>query len=164
MKFSLVVVGSSPRLAALQEGGLVMSVELDTWVCASHVVVALRGELDTVDAASTAAAVSAAAMTGQSLILDLAALDFIDCSALGALLGVQERARQAGGGVLLAGPQERVLRIRTLTGLAAGVYVYASVAAAVPTSAAAPPWHAAGRPAASIARPGRTAPFLTGTG
>jgi anti-sigma B factor antagonist len=77
------------------------------------VVVALCGELDMVDAADDAAAVSAVTRGGQRVIVDLSGLGFIDCGALAALLGVHRVARQAGGGVLLAAPQERVLRLLT---------------------------------------------------
>jgi anti-anti-sigma factor len=62
----------------------------------------LRGELDTRDAEDTAVAVAALAAGGQRLIIDLETLDFIDCHAVGALLGVRATARQAGGDVLLA--------------------------------------------------------------
>jgi anti-anti-sigma regulatory factor len=40
---------------------------------------------------------------GQSLIIDMSALDFIDCSALGALLRVQRLARRGGDRVIAAG-------------------------------------------------------------
>jgi anti-anti-sigma factor len=87
----------------------------------------LRGELDTRDAEDTAVAVAALAAGGQRLIIDLEALDFIDCHAVGALLGVRATARQAGGDVLLAAPHGPVLRLLTLLGVPG---VYASVAAA----------------------------------
>ena len=104
------------------------NVELRTRVCRGYAVVALHGELDTRDAEDTAAAVAAAlAAGGQQLIIDLEALDFIDCHAAGALLGVRETARQAGGDMLLAAPHGPVLRLLTVLGVPG---VHASVAAA----------------------------------
>jgi anti-anti-sigma regulatory factor len=41
---------------------------------------------------------------GQILIVDLSALDFIDCSSLGALLRVRGLARRGGGDTVLAAP------------------------------------------------------------
>ena len=103
------------------------SVELRTGVCRGYAVVVLCGELDTRDAGETAAAVAALAAGGQQLIIDLETLDFIDCHAVRALLGVRETARQTGGDVLLAAPQGPVLRLLTVLGVPG---VHASVAAA----------------------------------
>jgi anti-anti-sigma factor len=108
----------------------------------------LRGELDTRDAEDTAVAVAALAAGGQRLIIDLEALDFIDCHVVGALLGVRATARQAGGDVLLAAPHGPVLRLLTLLGVPG---VHASVAAAADSAGR----RDAGRRAVSIARSGR---------
>jgi anti-anti-sigma factor len=68
-----------------------------------HAVAAVRGELDfsSPDAASVIAALTA---RHQVVVVELSALEFIDCSALAALPGVQTPARQSGGDVLLAAP------------------------------------------------------------
>jgi anti-anti-sigma factor len=100
-----------------------VNVELRTRVCGGLVVVALAGELDTTDAVTAAAEVAALAPGGGQLIVDLEGLEFIDCHAVRALLGV----RQAGGDVLLAAPRGAVLRLLTLIGVPG---VHASVAAA----------------------------------
>lgn len=68
-------------------------IELKASACDGHVVVALRGELDITDAADAEAAITALMARGQYLIIDMSALDFIDCSSLGALLRVQRQAR-----------------------------------------------------------------------
>ena len=124
------------------------SVELRTGGCRGYAVVVLCGELDTRDAEDTAAAVAALTAGGQQLIIDLEALDFIDCHAVGALLRVRETARRAGGDVLLAAPHGPVLRLLTLLGVPA---VHASVAAAADSAGR----RDARRRAVSIARPGR---------
>lgn len=103
------------------------NVELLTGLCHGYAVLVLRGELDTGDAEETAAAVAALTAGGRQLIIDLETLDFIDCHAVGALLGAREAARQAGGDVLLAAPRGPVLRLLTVLGVPS---VHASVAAA----------------------------------
>jgi anti-sigma B factor antagonist len=137
----------------------VVSVEMRASV-GGHPVVALRGDLDILDAAEAAAAVTAAVGAGQWLIIDLAALEFIDCSGVRALLGVQRLARQAGGDVLLAAPQGPVLRLVTLLRVADVLGAHASVAAAA--LSAGPAQYADGRPAVSTPRLGRAA--VSGTG
>ena len=116
-----------------------------------HIVVTLRGELDVVDAASVAAALTAAAARNPRVIVDLAALEFIDCCALGALARVREQARQAGGDLLPTAPRGQVRRILALTGLSGVFCVHASVDEA----AAAAGWpRPGGHPAAQVLRRG----------
>ena len=74
------------------------SVDLSTRECDGHVVVALRGELDLVDAADVAAALAAAVAREPRIIVDLAGLEFIDCSGVAALARGRRHAQQAGGG------------------------------------------------------------------
>ena len=130
------------------------TVELLTRSCGVYAVAALRGELDTTDAEAVVGALTVLAADGQQLIIDLEALDFIDCHATGALLGVRTTARQAGGDVLLAAPHGPVLRLLTLLGVPD---VHASVAAAADSAA----WRDAGRRAVSIAQSAGAA--LSGT-
>jgi anti-anti-sigma factor len=84
-------------------------VELKTSVRDGCIVVALRGELDITGAASAEAAITALVARGQSLVIDMSSLDFIDCCSLGALLRMQGLARRGGGDVVLAAPQPRYL-------------------------------------------------------
>jgi STAS domain/Histidine kinase-like ATPase domain len=65
------------------------------------------------------------------IIVDLAALEFIDCCALDALGRVRAQARQADGDLLLAAPRGPVRRILALTGLIDVFSVHASVEDAV---------------------------------
>jgi len=90
-------------------------------------VVVLRGELDIAEAASVAAALKAVAARGRELIVDLAGLEFIDSSSLTALLLAREQARTAGGDLLLAAPQDQVLRVLAAARLAGVFAVHASV-------------------------------------
>ncbi len=101
------------------------SMDLRIRVSEDRVVIALRGELDVTDAASAAAALIAVADRDCDIIVDLAGLEFIDSSGLAALVLARRHARQAGGDLLLAGPQQHVLRVLTITRL---IEVFAMVA------------------------------------
>jgi anti-anti-sigma factor len=105
-----------------------MNVELLARVCGGYVVVP-RGELDTADAKSTASAVAELAEGEQQLIIDLEALEYIDCHALSGFRRARDMARQAGGDMLLAAPHGLVLRLLTLVGVP-GVVASASAVAA----------------------------------
>jgi anti-anti-sigma factor len=61
------------------------SVDLSTRPGDGYVVVELRGELDVADAAAVAAAIAAMAVREPEIIVDLAALEFIDSSGVAAL-------------------------------------------------------------------------------
>ena len=104
---------------------------LSTREYGGHVVVALDGELDVTGAGSVMAVLAAAVARDPRIIVDLAALEFIDCCALGVLGQVRAQARQAGGDLLLAAPRGLVRRILALTGLIDVFSVYASVEDAV---------------------------------
>jgi anti-sigma B factor antagonist len=114
-----------------QEGVVMATAGLGTREYGGHVVVALHGELDIADAAGVMAALAAAAAGNPRIIVDLAALEFIDCCALGVLGRVRAQARQAGGDLLLAAPRGPVRRILALTGLIDVFSVHASVEQAV---------------------------------
>jgi anti-sigma B factor antagonist len=103
------------------------SVDLSTREGDGHVVVMLRGELDVADAVSVAAALAAVAGRNLAIIVDLAGLDFIDSSGIAALARGRKHARHAGGDLVLAAPQQQVLRVLTLTRLIEVFRVHASV-------------------------------------
>jgi len=107
-----------------------VSVDLSTRECDGQVIVALRGVLDVADAVSVAAALTAVAARERDIIIDLAGLEFIDSSGVAALVRGRRQARHAGGELLLAAPQQQVLRVLTLTRLIDVFPVHASVAEA----------------------------------
>jgi len=72
-------------------------------------------------------ALSAAVARGSRVIVDLEALAFMDCSGLSALMSAWKQARQAGGDLLLAAPQQLVLHLLSLTDLTELLPVFASV-------------------------------------
>jgi anti-sigma B factor antagonist len=105
----------------------VFSVDLSTRDGNGHVIVELRGEFDVADAAAVVAAFAAIVVRQPVIIVDLAALDFIDSSGVAALARGRNLARQAGGDLLLASPQHRVVQALTLTRLIDIFPVHASV-------------------------------------
>jgi anti-sigma B factor antagonist len=106
------------------------SVDLITRYCDGHVVVELRGELDIADAADVAAALADVIAREPEVIVDLAGLEFIDCSGVAVLARGRRLARLADGELRLAAPPPRVQRILALTRLTDVLPVYASVAEA----------------------------------
>jgi anti-sigma B factor antagonist len=105
-------------------------VDLNTGECDGHAVVDLRGEPDLADAAGVAAALAAVAAREPDIIMDLAALEFIDSSGVAALARRRKQARHAGGDLLLAAPRQQVMRVLAITRLVDAFSVYASVAEA----------------------------------
>jgi len=123
-----------------------VSMELGSGECDGRVVVALRGELDVADAASVAAALVGVAAREGVTIVDLAGLEFIDSSGLAALVLARMHARQAGGDLLLAAPQQQVLRILTVTRLLEVFSVHGSVEATAADRPGGPRGRAAAHP------------------
>jgi anti-sigma B factor antagonist len=147
-----------------QKAAVMPSVELTTSVCDGHLVVALCGDLDVTGAADAEAAITALVARGQYLVIDMSALDFLDCSALGALLRARALARRGGGDVVLAAPQPLVRRLLALTGNDEVFWVQAGVEAVVAGIASRRKRYSRRRLAVRTARPGRAAPSRTGTG
>ena len=103
------------------------STDLSTRSCDGRSVVALRGELDLVDAAAVAAALTAVAAREPGIIVDLAGLEFIDSSGVAALARGRRQAWQAGGDLVLAAPQQKVRRVLAVNRLTDAFCVYATV-------------------------------------
>jgi anti-sigma B factor antagonist len=111
-------------------------------------VVALRGELNLADAPAVAShLITAVAVCGPSVIVDLADLEGIGYSGLAVLLRVRKWTRRNAGDLPLAAPQPPVRRILEATGLIDVFSVYGSVEEAASSARQ-------GRPRAS-ARQGR---------
>jgi anti-sigma B factor antagonist len=93
-----------------------------------HIVVALRGELDLVDAADVTAVLRAVTALEPRIIVDLSGLEFIDTSGVAALSRGRGQARNAGSHQQLAAPQPQVQRALANIWDADGTGVHASVA------------------------------------
>jgi anti-sigma B factor antagonist len=104
------------------------NVELSVGDFGGYAVVALYDELDLAGVPGVAShLIAAVAACGPSVIVDLAGLEFIDCCGLGVLVRVLKWTRASGGDMILADPQQHVLRILRLTGLTGVFSVYPSV-------------------------------------
>ena len=104
--------------------------KLSTRDCDGHVIAVLSGELDILGAALVTAGLTAVTAREPKVIVDLAGLEFIDCSGIAVLARACKLARHAGGELRLAAPRPRVLRVLTLTRLTDVIPVHASVAEA----------------------------------
>ena len=113
-----------------------LDMDLGSGECRGYAVVALRGELDLMDAAVVADALEAFAAREPRIIVDLSGLEFIDASGVVALSRVRRYARDAGGDMLLASPQRMVRRVLAIIWEGDGFAVHASVAEAAASAAA----------------------------
>jgi len=104
-----------------------VSVELSTREDDGRIVVVLRGELDVTEAAQVAASLAVVAASGRHVIVDLEGLEYIDSSGLAALVLGRQHARRAGFDLMLAAPQQQVLRMLAITRLLDVFAVHACV-------------------------------------
>ncbi len=113
-----------------------LDVDLGSGEYGGYAVVALRGEFDLMDAADVADALEAFAAREPRIIVDLSGLEFTDASGIVALSRVRRHARDAGGDVLLAAPQQMVRRVLSIIWEGDGFAVHASVAEAAASAGA----------------------------
>ena len=94
----------------------------------TYVVLVPEGKFNLVAAPALKARIDDLVASGQShLIVDLHAVDFIDSSGLGALIGGLKAARQKGGDLRVADAGPQVLAVLKLTNLDRILAPYASV-------------------------------------
>jgi anti-sigma B factor antagonist len=104
-------------------------------------VVALRGEFDLADAPGVAShLITAVAVCGPSVIVDLTDLESIGYGGLSVLLRIRKWTRASGGDLPLAGPQPPVRQILEVTGLIDVFSVYPSVDEAAGGARQFPSW------------------------
>jgi len=90
-------------------------------------VVIATGELDVAAAPRLATVLSMATAGPQpSVVLDLSAVDFIDSTALGAIMHASSEAEAAGKGMLVVADEGPVRRLLEITNLTGRVRVFAS--------------------------------------
>jgi anti-sigma B factor antagonist len=97
-------------------------------------LVSLGGELDAHDAPrlrETFAQALERAPGGAPVVLDLAQVSFLDSTALGSIVGLLRRVREAGGDLRVVLPSGPALRIFEITGLDAVLTTYPTRAAAL---------------------------------
>ncbi len=95
---------------------------------AHALVLTLAGEHDAYDAPSLRKAFLAAAeqRDGRVIVLDLAAVSFLDSTGLGTIVGLLRRVREAGGELRVVLPETEARRIFELTALDRSLDVRAS--------------------------------------
>ena len=81
------------------------------------VVVALSGELDIATIDATVEYARSCRRPGTSMVLDVSAVMFCDCSGLRALLRIARETRTDGGEFALSGADPRLTRLLAITGL-----------------------------------------------
>ena len=87
-----------------------------------HTVVALNGEIDIHSAPRMREKLVELISQGRCrIVLDLRAVDFLDSSGLGVIVGALQRVRSAGGDLTVAGAPPQIHRVIEMSGLA-GVF------------------------------------------
>jgi len=90
------------------------------WVgfAGTEVIVSIRGEVDLLTAPELGAIVGSMIAGGhRSLVLDLAACDFMDASGLGVIADAMSRLKSTGGVLTIRSPSPLVVRMLDITGL-----------------------------------------------
>ena len=90
-------------------------------------VITVRGDLDIVTSPQLDEFLSTVEATHTRIILDLAAVDFLDTSALAVIVGHWKKAEAAGGALGLAGARYRYTKTLWITGLADKLTLYETV-------------------------------------
>ncbi|MFF4195788.1 STAS domain-containing protein [Nonomuraea sp. NPDC001831] len=100
---------------------------IDSWDTPGAVVVTVTGEIDTTNALRLQEYLIRAARAGVPVVLDLAAMTFMDSKGLQALIHVHDELRAVGGGLHLAAVQGTPARLLEITGVADFLNVHPSV-------------------------------------
>jgi anti-sigma B factor antagonist len=92
----------------------------------------LSGSLDIATSPTVRASLLEASARGDHrLIVDLTAVDFLDSTGLGALIGAQRRAKEFDGEVRLVVKEGQIVRLLRITGLLKIFAVYSTLSDAV---------------------------------
>lgn len=97
----------------------------------THVVLAVRGEVDIATAPELRERLAETVVAYDAVVVDLERVPFMDSTGLGVLVAAQRRAAAAGHAVVLARPQRIVRNALHLIQLDAAIGVYESVADAL---------------------------------
>jgi anti-sigma B factor antagonist len=98
-------------------------------------VLAVAGEIDVYTAPKLREQIVALVDEGRyDLIIDMSAVDFLDSTGLGVLVGGLKRVRAHDGSLALVCAEERILKIFRITGLTKVFPIHATVDEAVATA------------------------------
>ncbi len=113
-----------------------MDLGLDVSERDGYAVLTVRGEVDVYTAPKfREQLIELVAQGKQRIVVDLDAVDFLDSTGLGVLVGGLKRLRSHDGDLLLVCNQSRIRKVFEITGLTKVFSIYDSVDAAVSTSA-----------------------------
>ena len=94
--------------------------------------VAVTGEMDLYSAPKVRERLTDVIEAGaRSVVVDLMGVSFLDSSGLGVLLSASKALRTAGGELVLAADDRRILRVLEITGLGRTIHVEQSLVEAV---------------------------------
>lgn len=94
--------------------------------------VAVSGELDPHSASQVQTRLADLLDAGaRSIVVDLMGVSFMDSAGLGVLLAASKALRMAGGELVLAADDRRILRVLEITGLERSIHVERSLVEAV---------------------------------
>jgi anti-sigma B factor antagonist len=109
-----------------------MDLQLDTRRDGDTVVVGVQGEIDNFSAPQLRAALAEAFERGARLtVVDLTATDFLDSSALGALVGVTKQQQGTDGKLVVVCPKPHLRKIFEIAHLDEVIGVYDDLATAI---------------------------------
>ena len=95
-------------------------------------VVSVAGEIDVYTAPSLREQLAELDAQGVSdIVVDMSAVEFLDSTGLGVLVGGLKRARLRGGSLRLVSDQEKILKILRITGLIRVFEIHPDVRAAL---------------------------------
>jgi anti-anti-sigma factor len=97
------------------------------------VVITIEGDLDLVTCVQLDESLTQASREHRYVILDMAAVDFLDTSALAVIVTHWKKMEESGGVLALAGAQYRGARALWITGLADRLPMYETVQQAIDT-------------------------------
>ena len=109
-----------------------MDLGLDVTEHATTTVLAVRGEVDVYTAPRLREKLVELVSQGKhNIVVDLEAVDFLDSTGLGVLVGGLKRLRSHDGDLSLVCTQHRILKVFEITGLTKVFTIHESVDAAV---------------------------------
>jgi anti-sigma B factor antagonist len=95
-----------------------MHLQIDVTRIAGFTVVSPQGEIDFATGPQLKDAITELLLAGQvDLVIDLLAVDFIESTGLGALIGGRRRAHALKGSLVLVCTEQQMLKIFRITGL-----------------------------------------------
>ena len=109
-----------------------MDLSLETHEIAGRSVLAVGGEIDVYTAPKLRDHIADLVQAGHyDIVIDLTAVEFLDSTGLGVLVGGLKKVRSHEGSLSLVCAQDRLLRIFRITGLAKVFVIHPDLASAV---------------------------------